>query len=383
MPYKIPSEDSMAAHLNAHKPAAASRWVVAPTRLANETAIHFHAHAADAHHLKRALDAGGDPDGAALLAHFSPPLHLAAAAGCEACVELLLQRGAALVQDSKRRGGRTALHQAAIAGAPKCAELLLEAGEDANVCDTAGATTPLHAAAFAGHAAVVEVLLERGADALLRSKSGETPLHAACRGRRDAVVALLAKHVAHDKALSQLPGVVDHLTAPIQTGDLYSRPSQQARAAGSEACAAPIDAVVRDCQARLYPKDPRASAKPWAAAIASRHHGTPRRPPPERIKKPVNDQTARAKPLEDKPTINTRNWTSSNHGHAFGQTRCALCDPIAKDEKGRRCNATHGTAQHAAWTDMRRAHLRRKRKEDKLARTRGRLAPGEVPWNPH
>ena len=85
-----------------------------------------------------------------------------------------------------------------------------------------------------------------------------------------ACVALLAKHVAHDKALSQLPGVVDHLTAPIQTGDLYSRPSQQARAAGSEACAAPIDAVVRDCQARLYPKDPRASAKPWAAAIASR-----------------------------------------------------------------------------------------------------------------
>ena len=101
------------------------------------------------------------------------------------------------------------------------------------------------------------------------------------------------------------------------------------------------------------------------------------------MKKPVNDQTARAKPLEDKPTINTRNWTSSNHGHAFGQTRCALCDPIAKDERGRRCNATHGTAQHAAWTDMRRAHLRRKRKEDKLARTRGRLAPGEVPWNPH
>ena len=68
----------MAAHLNAHKPATASRWVVAPTRLANETAIHFHAHAADAHHLKLALDAGGDPDGAALLAHFSPPLHLAA-----------------------------------------------------------------------------------------------------------------------------------------------------------------------------------------------------------------------------------------------------------------------------------------------------------------
>ena len=100
----------MAAHLNAHKPATASRWVVAPTRLANETAIHFHAHAADAHHLKRALDAGGDPDGAALLAHFSPPLHLAAAAGCEACVELLLQRGAALVQDSKRRGAVSYTH---------------------------------------------------------------------------------------------------------------------------------------------------------------------------------------------------------------------------------------------------------------------------------
>ena len=372
----------MAAHLNAHKPAAASRWVVAPTRLATETAVHFHAHAADAHHLKPPWTPA-----ATRTAPRSGALQPAAPSGgggglrrvCGTAVTA--RRGPR--PGLEEEGGRTALHQAAIAGAPKCAELLLEAGEDANVCDTAGATTPLHAAAFAGHAAVVEVLLERGADALLRSKSGETPLHAACRGRRDAVVALLAKHVAHDKALSQLPGVVDHLTAPIQTGDLYSRPSQQARAAGSEACAAPIDAVVRDCQARLYPKDPRASAKPWAAAIASRHHGTPRRPPPERMKKPVNDQTARAKPLEDKPTINTRNWTSSNHGHAFGQTRCALCDPIAKDERGRRCNATHGTAQHAAWTDMRRAHLRRKRKEDKLARTRGRLAPGEVPWNPH
>ena len=100
----------------------------------------------------------------ATTAEGSTVFHIAAEKGHEACVELLLQRGAALVQDSKRRGGRTALHQAAIAGAPKCAELLLEAGEDANVCDTAGATTPLHAAAFAGHASVVEVLLERGVD---------------------------------------------------------------------------------------------------------------------------------------------------------------------------------------------------------------------------
>jgi hypothetical protein len=373
----------MAAHLNAHRPAAASRWVVPPTRLSNETAIHYHAHAADAHHLERALSARGDPDGAALIAHFSPPLHLAAAAGCEACVELLLARGATLTQDSKRRGGRTALHQAAIAGAPKCVELLLEAGEDANARDAAGATTALHAAAFAGHTAVVAVLLERGADATLRSKAGETPLHAACRGRRDAVVALLAKHVAHDKAIAQLPGVVAQLTAPLQRGDLYSRPSQLARAGGGEACAAPIDAIVRDCQARLYPKDPREAGKPWAKAIASRHHGTPRRPPPEKLKAPVNATTARAKPLEDKATLQTRTWSSSAHGHVFGQTRCVLCDPIAKDERGRRCNASHGTGQHAAWTDMRRAHLRRKRKEDRLARNQERLAPGEVPWNPH
>ena len=62
-----------------------------------------------AHHLKLALDAGGDPDGAALLAHFSPPLHLAAAAGCEGC-------GAAV---TARRGLRPGLEEKGRAdGAP-------------------------------------------------------------------------------------------------------------------------------------------------------------------------------------------------------------------------------------------------------------------------
>ena len=151
------------------------------------------------------------------------------------------------------------------------------------------------------------------------------PVEAGGRGRR-----LLSGNTSPDKALSQLPGVVDHLTAPIQAGDLYSRPSQQARAAGSEAAPRP-DAVVRDA-ARLYPKDPRASAP--GRRPRGRGCGTRKRPPPGRMKTGQRPDGAR-EALEDADDC-TRNWTSSNHGHAFGQTRCALCDPIAKDERGRR-----------------------------------------------
>ena len=105
---------------------------------------------------------------------------------------------------------------------------------------------------------------------------------------------LLAKHVARDKALSQLPGVVDHLTAPIQTGDLLFAAVAAGARRGQRGLRRAIDAAVRDCQARLYPKDPRASAKPRAAA--SRRGTTGRLDDRRREIKPVNDQTARAKP---------------------------------------------------------------------------------------
>ena len=367
----------MAAHLNAHKPAAASRGRRADAPR-NETAVHFHAHAADAHHLKlpwtRAATSTARRCGA-----LQPAVTSGRGGGCEACVELLLQRGAAPGPGPEEERGRTAPTRRP-SPARRSARNYYWRRARTRTFVIPPALPPLHAAAFAGHAAVVEVLLERGADA------------STVEVRRDASTRRLPRPPRRGRALSRStwpttgPVAAAGRRRPPHGADPDGRFVFAAVAAGARRgreARRPIDAVVRDCQARLYPKDPRASAKPWAAAIASRHHGTPRRPPPERIKKPVNDQTARAKPLEDKPTINTRNWTSSNHGHAFGQTRCALCDPIAKDERGRRCNATHGTAQHAAWTDMRRAHLRRKRKEDKLARTRGRLAPGEVPWNPH
>mgnify|MGYP001386439422 CR=1 FL=1 len=60
-----------------------------------------------------------------------------------------------------------------------------------------------------------------------------------------------------------------------------------------------IAALVRDCHARLYPYVPRASSTPWAAAIASRHHGTPRRPPSWRQHRP---KYFPKEPPDDPPT---------------------------------------------------------------------------------
>ena len=359
------------------------RWVQQPCHLGADTAVHYHAAGGDAKALGHALSrSGADYDGRGLVHFYSPPVHLASAYGHLECLELLLGRGARADADVDQRGGRSPLHLAALMGHAAVVESLLDAGCDVNARDGCGGTPALHAAAFAGHLAVVEALLRRGADARLRAgHSGELALHAAARGNHARVVEALVAHEAEGKGEKELPGVIANLTQPMRKGSLFTRPHQHAYSSGSRACAAPIEAVVRDCQAAIYPNGPGTGKRAWARELDS----TPAAPElrkPEKLEAPEVDQTARAK--RDDATVvlmDTKpRWKSETSNDAFGQARCRLCDPVAKDARGRRCNTTHSSEQHAAWTDMSRAEARKARIRQKRDKVQGRLAPGEVPW---
>ena len=154
----------------------------------------------------------------------STPLHLAATAGHEAMVGLLLERGAEVNQSNER--GATALHRAVEhAGA---VALLIRAGADLNASDERGRTplhwaarytlndsmrlllaggaavgatdhageTALHRAALRGQLRVMQVLLAAGADVNARAHFETTPLHFAVRRLDPAPALLLAEHGA-------------------------------------------------------------------------------------------------------------------------------------------------------------------------------------------
>lgn len=93
------------------------------------------------------------------------PLMLAAWSRCEACVEMLLERGAPLDLPS---GDWTPLHYAAHQGDARIVARLLLAGADANAKSPNG-TTPLMMGAMSGVPEVARALLKAGADPLVRN----------------------------------------------------------------------------------------------------------------------------------------------------------------------------------------------------------------------
>lgn len=121
------------------------------------------------------------------------PLALAAAAGRDTVVRLLLDGGA----DLERRGhdGFTALGAAAWQGQRSTVRLLLHAGADPHRLGSSGHAA-LHLAALAGHADLVQDLLAAGVPVDLLNARRETPLDLAAEAGLQPVMDLLIRRGA-------------------------------------------------------------------------------------------------------------------------------------------------------------------------------------------
>ncbi|XP_076548762.1 transient receptor potential channel pyrexia-like [Osmia lignaria lignaria] len=137
------------------------------------------------------LDNGAKPSTCLYQEMVEPVLHCAIRAAAVEIVELLLERGASVVE--KNHTGETPLHVACFVQSIKCVELLLESpGTNINAVDRAH-RTPLHFAVMTTHssAKLVELLLKHGALINAADKTGFTPLHVAALNEQSHCVDVL------------------------------------------------------------------------------------------------------------------------------------------------------------------------------------------------
>nr|WP_257263334.1 ankyrin repeat domain-containing protein [Endozoicomonas sp. ONNA2] len=129
---------------------------------------------------------GAEPDIDATDNSGNTPLHLAAKRGYSGCVKLLLDAGADIKANNKKK---TPLHLATQKKeefgekekCKGCVELLTEAGADIDATDKHG-NTPLNNAAASDLFGCGKFLLDAGAD-IKANLEGESPLHKACYGQ--------------------------------------------------------------------------------------------------------------------------------------------------------------------------------------------------------
>ena len=113
--------------------------------------------------------------------------------------EMLASDAAKLVEHSS--DGWTVLHLACFFGQLETVEMLLEKG--ANVRDQSAntmANQPLHAAAAGRHGEIVAMLLAAGADVNARQSGGYAPLHAAAANGDESMVRMFLAHEADRSA---------------------------------------------------------------------------------------------------------------------------------------------------------------------------------------
>lgn len=102
-------------------------------------------------------------------------LHLAALAGHEALVDLLLSPAFGCDPTASRNNRFTPLHAAAMHGRAAICGRLIGHGAAVNAQTSPQGYTPLHSAAYAGHLDAIRVLLANGSDRTLLNYRGETP----------------------------------------------------------------------------------------------------------------------------------------------------------------------------------------------------------------
>ncbi|KAH8053639.1 hypothetical protein JL722_9488 [Aureococcus anophagefferens] len=235
---------------------------------------------------------------------------------------------------------------------------------------------PVHLASAYGHLACVELLLSAARPPARRRWRGGRR----CTSRRSAATRPSPRPSSSTSRAARRQELPASSAPSDAAGSLFTRPYQHAYSSGSRACAAPIEAVVRDCKAQIYPGGAGGGPKAWGREIDATP-AAPKLEPPPKVKPPVDhNATARAA---------LRRARRAPRHEALAQLRgerrlwagpCRLCDPVAQDARGHRCNTTHSTEQHYAWADVTRAETRKARIKHQRERKEGRLAPGEVPW---
>jgi len=120
------------------------------------------------------IDAGSLINGYACGLWDTTALHKAAYAGQNGVVEILMDRGAKV--DTQDRRKMTALQHAVLQQKPDVARLLIDHGADINSQDNSG-DTPLCGACKVGSVNLAGMLLHRGANVNCANHTAATPLH--------------------------------------------------------------------------------------------------------------------------------------------------------------------------------------------------------------
>lgn len=119
------------------------------------------------------------------------PLHLAAQQGHIAVVGMLLSRSTQQ-QHAKDWRGRTPLHLASVNGKREMVSLLIAQGSNINVMDQNG-WTGMHYATKAGHLDVVKLFVNSSADAQAETKDGKVPLCFAAANNHNVCIFCLSR----------------------------------------------------------------------------------------------------------------------------------------------------------------------------------------------
>jgi len=179
-------------------PSATPRHNLAKNQAKSEvnTELFKHADDGDAPGLKRALEAGGNPNWFCMKEEGQTALHRACLKRNIACIDLLLEKVG--VEDQENEGvfatvidikdrihENTPLHIAAAQGNLRLLNQLLDKGATVNQANNLG-NTPLHTAAVSNSVACARELIKRGAVITDTNKRGSTALHFAVYGLQSA-----------------------------------------------------------------------------------------------------------------------------------------------------------------------------------------------------
>jgi ankyrin repeat protein len=146
--------------------------------------------------VKRLLDAGALVDLGPKTGNNAgaTPLHICCATAANACIEILLERGASV--SKQLPDGSTPLHTAAIGGDQRTVELLCKAGGSVAALNNEK-RTPLHNCGITGNAKVASALIQQGAEVNGPDGEGCTPLMRAVMTNHPEVARVFLDHGAN------------------------------------------------------------------------------------------------------------------------------------------------------------------------------------------